>query len=290
MQEKIPKISFRTPQNKLAVELVDIRELPQRIDPNDHYPNKPHRLDFFVILVVTAGRGKHYIDFQTYTLEKGDVLVISKGQIHAFDGSFSFEGYLIVFTEAFILDFFSQNTIRLVSHLYNYHVRSPLFHQVPFSIETLDQIREELANESSFGKSNMIAAILTLYLLRLERTFPKPVQTFSQNRHYELFQSFRTLVERNFSQTRNGSDYANELSISYKLLNEVSKTFTQKTAKQFIDDYIILEAKRKLISTSLSVKEISYACGFEEPSNFAKFFKKHTHQTPYKFRESLLGG
>jgi AraC family transcriptional regulator, transcriptional activator of pobA len=58
-----------------------------------------------------------------------------------------------------------------------------------------------------------------------------------------------------------------------------------KTPKEIIDDRILLEAKRILAHTTESIKEISYYLGFEEPTNFIKYFKKHASVTPTEFRE-----
>ena len=76
--------------------------------------------------------------------------------------------------------------------------------------------------------------------------------------------------------------------VSYKFLNDVVKHLTGKTAKTFIDEFVILEIKRYLVSTSLSIKEIAFKTGFEEPANMAKFFKKNSQLTPLKYRQQLL--
>ncbi|WP_459640649.1 helix-turn-helix domain-containing protein [Flavobacterium sp. CGRL2] len=59
-----------------------------------------------------------------------------------------------------------------------------------------------------------------------------------------------------------------------------------KTPKEIIDDRVMLEAKRLLAHTNENVKEISYELGFEEPTNFIKYFRKHSNSTPVEFRES----
>ena len=99
-----------------------------------------------------------------------------------------------------------------------------------------------------------------------------------------MFNQFKNLLENDCVKTRNSRAYAAKLFISYKFLNEVVKKLTGKTVKTFIDDFVIMEIKRYLVSTSLSSKEISYKTGFEEPANMTKFFKKHTGLTPLKFR------
>ena len=78
------------------------------------------------------------------------------------------------------------------------------------------------------------------------------------------------------------------MNIPYKQLNKLSRAFSKKTAKEYINNYIILEAKRNLVATNAPVKEIAYKCGFKEATNFIKFFKRITGDTPVKFREMRL--
>ena len=68
----------------------------------------------------------------------------------------------------------------------------------------------------------------------------------------------------------------------------MSSKILGSTPKKIIDDRIMLEAKRLLAHSSESVKEISYSLGFDEPTNFVKYFRKHHLSTPIEFRESFL--
>lgn len=83
-------------------------------------------------------------------------------------------------------------------------------------------------------------------------------------------------------------DYAAHLKISHKHLNTICKYATGKTSKQYIDSNIIIEIKRWLSSSSHSVKELTYKFGFDEPTNFLKYFKKHTGKTPIQFKSELF--
>jgi len=78
------------------------------------------------------------------------------------------------------------------------------------------------------------------------------------------------------------------LTITTKHLNEVVKEFTLDTAKTFIDGYVILEAKRSIVSTDNGFKEIAYEIGFDELTNFTKFFKKNVGVSPKAFRTSSV--
>ncbi len=79
--------------------------------------------------------------------------------------------------------------------------------------------------------------------------------------------------------------YADALQISTKKLNRITYEIMQQPAKSYIDQYLILEIKRFLMNTALSIKEISYRVGFEAPTNFVKFFKKFEKMTPAAFRK-----
>ncbi|MEM8887375.1 MAG: helix-turn-helix transcriptional regulator [Bacteroidota bacterium] len=289
MRADIPSISFKPAIENLELEIVKVEELfSRKLDRLKHDPQQPHRPSFNILLLPMEGKGKHMVDFQEYSLEAGDVLVIAKGQVHAFEKSPQYKGYLLLFTEDFILHYFPEESLKLLSRLYNYHIGSPLLKDQGFVQALIDEIARELAHDSDFAKNHILAALLSVFLLRLERENLKMDAPEQKQGQYDVFNSFRLLVEKNFSNTRNGLDYAEKLSLSYKSLNKLCKGFTGKTAKQFIDDYLMLEAKRNLLASSLSVKEISYKMGFDELSNFVKFFKKHLAITPHAFREQDL--
>jgi AraC-like DNA-binding protein len=75
--------------------------------------------------------------------------------------------------------------------------------------------------------------------------------------------------------------------VSYNYLNEISKEITNKTAKGFIDSWLLLEIKRNISEKKYTSQEIGFKMGFKEPSNFIRFFKKHTQLTPIQFQEKL---
>jgi AraC-like DNA-binding protein len=163
----------------------------------------------------------------------------------------------------------------------------PLFNEKIESDLFLKEIVSELKIEKTYVQKNILAGILNLYLLRLERksSTNNPLRNTSKN--YSLFIQFKNLVENNYTKTRNVKDYAELMFVSTKHLNKVIKDFTLSTAKTFIDNYVILEIKRAIVTTNQSFKEISFEIGFDEVTNFTKFFKKHTTITPKQFKTSL---
>ncbi|MDF4203079.1 helix-turn-helix domain-containing protein [Maribacter sp. SA7] len=282
--KNIPNVSFQDADNSNSFECLNLTNFFSRIpEIEDHNPTLPHRIHFFALLMVTEGNGTHQVDLIDYKLNKGTVLKLAKGQVHAFQKNATYKGFLVLFTEEFVMNHFSKSSINIISHLYNYHVTSPISSYEELNNKFLNHLNLELANSNSFARNNIIAALLDLYLLKLERKNNENVLQ-NNSKNYAVFISFKNQVEENYIKTRNVKDYAKMLSITTKNLNEVVKEFTLDTAKTFIDNYVILEAKRAIVSTDLSFKEIAFELGFDELTNFTKFFKNKVQLSPKAFK------
>ncbi|MEM6645970.1 MAG: AraC family transcriptional regulator [Bacteroidota bacterium] len=274
------------------IEVLTLREFYQRLPSVQHHdPFSPHRVSFFLILAITSGCGQHYIDFQAHAYQPGSLLFIAKNQVQAFDRQRDSHGHLIIFTDAFL----ANHTV-ISKHLpdlglYNYHLGSPTIHAADDGkghlLGLTTQIYDEYQHGDHFAKSEILRTLLHLLLLRAERVKHHTAVRHARPEWLSLFNQFRTLLEHNYAKTRNARDYAQQVGVSYKHLNDVCKAVVAKTAKQFIDHVVATEIKRYLASTALSVKELSYAVGFNEPTNLVQFFKRQTQQTPGQFRRGL---
>ncbi|WP_179335483.1 AraC family transcriptional regulator [Winogradskyella costae] len=283
-----PNVAFKSSEGATDIECISLDELFSRIkkDPN-HNPYQPHRISFFALLIVTEGKGEHKIDLKTYNIQKGSVLKIAKGQVHAFQDHFQYDGYLVVFTEDFILKYFSKSSVGFISHLYNYHISDPLVENSTLTDFFLARITEEIQSKYTYAEKEIIAKILELFLLKLEREAHKVSDETFNKTHHSVFINFKNLVEEHYIKTRNVKDYAQLLNISTKHLNTIVRVTTLNSAKHFIDNYVILEIKRVIFSSTISLKEVAYENGFDEVTNFTKFFKKHTGLSPKEFKSTL---
>ena len=106
----------------------------------------------------------------------------------------------------------------------------------------------------------------------------------------QLLQKFDLSLLENLKKSRYVKFYADNLAVSTKKLNFLTKTFYGLTAKEYIEEQIINDSKNLLIESPETVKQISYNLGFTEPTNFNKFFKKFTSITPLQYREHHLKG
>lgn len=290
MEKVIPKISFRKDQI-LDIEVLNFSQLYDKLaKTKTHNPFAVHKIEFFLILVLTKKSYSHFVDFNSYTLVEGSALFIAKNQVHHFTESIKkAEGYCIIFNGLFSDKHnFLFGNMKL-NRVFNYHIERPVITQLEMKQDTFSDIAKELFDEytlpNKFVKSEILSTLLQVLFLKAERA--KEIQSINsiQEQWLNTFSSFKDLLEKEYINTRSSRNYAAKLFISYKFLNDIVKKATGKTVKAFIDDFVIIEIKRYLVSTSLTVNEISYMTGFEEPANMIKFFKKRMYTTPLKFRQ-----
>ena len=290
---EIPKISFLKPSDaKIEFEIFTLSTLFSRHHRQNLALDKPHRVDFYQILFITKGSGIHHIDFQPYTYKQGSILFISRGQVHAFEVLPDRDGFLILFTEAFLSKNLIHSDILSFYRLYNYHLHLPIMQPEEMGKNIFSRIINEIYEEyhvsDDFAKEEILRLLLKLLLLKAERIKHTLISKEKNAAWFNIFGNFRRRLEQHFNKTRNAKEYAAMMRISYKHLNEISKSITGSTAKEFIDKFVILEIKRHLAMSDKSIKELTYELGFDEPTNLVKFFKKHTHLSPAQFKQSLI--
>lgn len=291
MNKNIPQVLFEKQHaDGLEFEILPLQELYQR-DENllGHSMAHAHRVNFSLIIFIAKGKGNHFIDFKKYPFQKGSIIFIAKEQVQSFEIKSNIEGFIILFTENFIWNTVDYSKSLNYSMLYNYHSNSPILNPKDMSDEgfftTFEEINREYYFPDSFAKEEIISSLMNFLFLKAERIFQKNLNSKREKKLAKPFNTFRNLLIKNYQNTRNASDYAQMMNISYKHLNDICKAVLGQTAKEFIDKYLILETKRHLASSNISIKELTFQMGFDEPTNFIKFFKKHTHQTPSQFKK-----
>ena len=292
MIDDIPYISFhKSKRTTIEFEVLTLKRLFSRKNKLIHPLDQPHRAGFYHILYITKGRGRHFIDFRPYHYAKGSLMFISTGQVHAFELNPGIDGYLLLFTENFLIKNMAHSDVLSFSRWYNYHLYPPVIKPLETSVCGFSAIFQELYHEygskDAFAKEEMLQTLLKLLLIKAER-IQRTLTPEAKNAEWMIrFNEFRQLLAMHFPETRNAKSYAGMMNISYNHLNNMVKAITGGTVKSFIDSFVILEIKRKMAVSDISVKELTYAMGFDEPTNFVKYFKKHTRQSPARFRKTL---
>jgi AraC-like DNA-binding protein len=201
------------------------------------------------------------------------------------------KGYQIIFTENFIVKYYDEKQVFNSQIIFNDAINSPTIQLTESQTNEIIGIAQNLYFEyhntvDDEYKSPILRSGLHVLLMKLER-FKQQQVPQKMNADFSDFFRFKNLVDEKCFSTRNVTDYCNELNFNQKKLNLITKSILNKTAKEFIDDRTILEIKRLLSNTNLPIKEIAYRAGFDEPTNFVKYFKNFTRQSPSDFRTSL---
>lgn len=263
-----------------------VRALEQVLNGKD-LVHELHRHDFYFVLAVQKGTGIHEIDFVQYPVQANAVFILRPGQVHKLELTADTTGFLIEFDLSF---YQPRNTI--AEHRWkkasskNYcEVEAARFKRLQTYLATMFV---EFTSKHE-GYIEAIKANLDLFFLEYIRQSKNPNSIAKSESGYiqERFEELIRLLETNIVSMKNVSDYADLLSLSPYQLNSIAKTSVGKTVSDLIDDQIILEAKRHLIATPAQVKEVADRLGYEDPSYFIRFFKKHTGQSPDTFRKNF---
>ena len=256
----------------------------------DHDLTIIHRVEFYHIFIVIDGEGSHKIDFTDYSFKKGTLFTVRKNQLHQFSKDYNANGYLLIFTEDFLISHFNEIEVSKSIQLFNNHLSMP---KVELSKNEFDdilllveRIKTEYIDTYDDFSGGIIRSALHMIITKLFRLKTKNSKQLLQKRYFNEFIKFQNLIEENFTTTKKVIEFASMMNCSTKTLNNICNDIIGKSAKTVIDEVIITQIKRLLISTKLSITEIAYQVGFEEPSNLYKYFKKHSRTTPELFRKS----
>src|SRR5690606_16541225 len=149
----------------------------------------------------------------------------------------------------------------------------------------LDNIASEYTGQHPYRNWALETAVdqLLIAMARLmPQTVPVTQQTSGRSRQY--LAHFNQLVEQHFTEHRPQAHYAERLAISVPHLNSICRELTQYTALQLVHQRLLLEAKRNLIYTAMTISQIAFSLGFSEPAYFTRFFKRLTGISPQVFR------
>lgn len=288
MKETPKQIKFHNSQNpKAEFDILKLEDLFKRNDL-DHSLFQLHLVNFYMVILIEKGKGSHTIDFIDYPYQKGTLITIRKDQIHKFIDNKTVKGVLLLFTEEFLLSYLEKLEALKSLQLFNELLGVPKIQlsntellEIASLVERLKKEYFQLNDNYSLG---IIRSELHILLAKLYRIKSSSNQMISNRKYLSEFIEFQKLVENKVVKCKKVKDYAKMMGVSTKTLNTITKNIVNKSAKEFIDDICTNQIKRLLINTEASIKEVAYASGFEETTNFYKYFKRQINLTPEQFR------
>ncbi|OKI06215.1 transcriptional regulator [Streptomyces sp. CB02923] len=258
------------------------------------------RPDFHVLALITEGSGAHEADFRHHQLHEGSVVWIRPGVVHRWSDVDRLDGFLILFQPGFLPDpgLETVGVAGAVSTVCR-RLSSESFPLAVLAAEHLDREHRTAAQSPRLASSALLSHLLAALVLRVlpDTSAPPPhatatgtgttTATSTGNRSLEIFHAYRTAVEEHFVEWHQVADYAQEIGYDTRTLTRATRAVTGIGAKAFLDQRILLEAKRLLAHTGLPVGSCARRLGFRDTGNFTTFFRRQTGLAPTTWAADL---
>lgn len=255
--------------------------------------NGPDYKEYIKILYLPSGF-KLRVDFSVFQTEQPTLFFISPNQYLEIEEAGAESGYFIFYNRDFYCIQIHDQEVACDGLLFNNIRNMPKVEVSEEEIAFLgllfkEMIREFKLNDSSLEE--MVRTYLKQLLIRATRSWKKqhlnhPVT--EQQSDMEFFRKFTRLVEAHYKSKHTVADYADFLCMAPKTITHKFNRLRLPQPNEVIKNRIILEAKRLLVHTSLTAKEIAYELGYNDPAYFSRLFMAKTGESPSTFRTNFL--
>ena len=248
----------------------------------------PIRLEIGVVIICEEGSLKINIGYDTYVIHKNDFIIIHSEKVsQAMEISDDFKAKIICLKPGFFDFSNDQSSFNLQNMLREYPCHSlPLSLMELFSV-LFGYIEDVIEDENNIYRKQIVYNYLSVMVCEVSNLLLIETETNKKNilnPSEEIFRKFVKDIEKNFQKERTIGFYAAKACLTPKYFSTLISKLTGKHAKEWIDEYTILEAKAMLKSTYTNIQQISYDLNFATPSHFGRYFKHHTGVSPLQYR------
>lgn len=240
----------------------------------------PHRHTFYEIVYITGGTGDHVVDFTRWELGPPQLAVIAPGQVHHWDAQ-KLSGHVVLFTDDFLLDHpADRETLRRLSQ-----------HPWPLGERAAEETTRLIAElDVEFrgggqGTDSVLRALTHVLIVRAGRV-PGLADARPPARAQGVGTEFARLLGRPDLGLWSVGALAERIGVTPGYLTDAVKTATGRTAAQLMREARTREAKRFLLGTDLSVRQVASRVGFADPAYFCRFFRRETGLSPGDYRRT----
>lgn len=259
------------------------------VDFHHDFSSQMEELDihnFIKIVFVKAG-GHATIDFQAYHLQQDAFFFINVGQYYWLDNDCS--GSLLYYNRDFYCVEIHDKEVACDGILFHNVYDVPVVLTDKKASVDLQNNLQQIKNEIELDDSSieeMLRILLKQIIIKCTRLWKQEHHVAGEQSRpeVEFSRTFSQLVECHYTQQHTVAEYASLLNITAKALNKRITRYSNTTPNDIIKNRIILEAKRLLVHTQLSIKEIAYKLGYDDISYFTRFFTKQAGAAPQIFR------
>ncbi|MBD1549393.1 helix-turn-helix domain-containing protein [Roseibium aggregatum] len=271
----------------VELDFLHIEPIRERSGQHDWTIRAHAHPDHVQILLIESGGGSIRIEEHTFEISVQSIVVIPAAMVHEINFERGTDGTVITAASAYATSA-THGDMRLLEVL-----ATPQVYPLAGSGVNIEAVTDAFnwANReyiwSAPGRRMAILAQflrILVALMRLRSARESAGFTVS-DRDYEILCRYRELLEQNFRGQRGLEFYAKEIGISAQRLNLACKARTGRTSSEILRERMIIEAKRYLIYTEMTVAEVGYELGFEDPAYFSRFFSQRVGQPPGAYRE-----
>ena len=249
-----------------------------------NYPKifaKAHQTDFYQVIFIQSGKAFFKVDFQDVVVDSSEMVMMIPNQACEYDTSGGYSGKIILFTPDFCG--VSDND---TAFLHSAEILNPVNANRTVNVDTCFAnnifllLENELNNPFDAFQPSIARCLLKALLCECERQ----ISSSRLNLSTSLARKFFNLVEEHLTAHKKAEFYIDHLHVSEKKLAAEIRKSCGLTPKGYINSRLLLEAKRLLKYSNLTIKEVAWELGFEDAANFSNWFKKRTRTTPLLFR------
>ena len=260
---------------------------------NDASQGNTHSHSFCSIMWFFSGEGLHVIDFKEYRIEQNSIFFLSPNQLHTFCNLSGVKGVMMNFSEDFLLRINGDLQNRIKANLFN-SANGLSFCKVSETVKEklmfiVNMLKEESTTpyEDEDLHASYLASLLSLFLIDTIRmgNWNEECLKGVVSPSYRVFLSFSQMVEESFASYHDVKDYAKHLGVSLTTLSALVHQYANTTPLNIISNRIILEAKRLIRYSDMSIKQVSFKLGFEDVSYFIKYFRRSVGMSPTEFKK-----
>ena len=231
-----------------------------------------HTDDYYFFGFIEDGQCRLNIDFKEYTFEKDSLVIIRPGQVHHIIDAYNLSANFLTIDSVLI----NKEEKRILER---YALQEVQLSDISEQKLLLSILARRLNCTENTSSKLIVQRLTTVIIGMIVRDVANTTETLSElqgniNRYKEIAWEFRDLLESNIRTNRAPSFYAERLNITVAYLNEAINAVWGTSVSRNIQDEIILQAKRKLVYTTASVKEIAQGLGFNDYSYFTRLFTK----------------
>ena len=253
-------------------------------------PQSSTRLNFILMAMCKKGKAQYSIDTRQQVVKPGDLMFVSERHvIDNYEASPDFECLCIMLTTEYYHGFVQD--VKNVSSLLLFSMNNPVVPLTSKEIQVFtnyfETIRKKMADTNHHYRSPLVKALLLAMFYDMSNVIYR-VERQGNRKHTRaeaIFANFIRLLEDNFRTQHRVSWYAEQLCITPKYLSEIVKKISLRTPNEWIDSYVILEARVLLKNTTKSIKEITDELNFPNQSFLGKYFKEHVGVSPSEYRK-----